>query len=121
MSRGRFGLGVLCVLCVLCGDPASAHDLGTSESRLDVDGANVRAVVYLNVAEFAGLDEDGNGRVSVDELDRRIAGIFAQVKQHYDLSSGTTPPATITPSGCRSTTRSRALCHGSRSGRLSIN
>jgi hypothetical protein len=84
---------ILCVLCALCGKRLQAHDPGTSESRIDVDGSEVRAVIYLNVAEFPDLDADRNGRVEVDELDRAIAAIFATVKEHYAIASGGTAPA----------------------------
>jgi hypothetical protein len=63
----------------------SAHDLARSESRLDVQGRDVRCSLTVDLLEFPGVDADGNGVISYDELDRSIATVFARVKEHFLL------------------------------------
>jgi hypothetical protein len=87
-------LTVLCVLGVL---PSSvlAHDLARSESRLDVRGSTVECQLIVDLLEFPGVDQDGNGTISYSELDRSIAEIFARVKEHLVLGNPE-PPKQIT-------------------------
>jgi hydrogenase/urease accessory protein HupE len=78
----------------LC-QPASAHDLSRSESRIDVNGREVRVEFKLNLLELRYVDKKGTGFISYDELDDSIARIYADVKQHYILR-GPDSPTSIT-------------------------
>ena len=74
--------------------PVLAHDLARSESRLEVQGATVQCQLIVDLLEFPGVDQDGNGTISYAELDRAIADIFARVKDHLVLRSPE-PPSKI--------------------------
>lgn len=71
-----------------------AHDLSRSESRIDVNGREVRVHLKLNLLELRYVDKKGTGFITYDELDDSIARIYADVKQHYVLR-GPDPPASI--------------------------
>jgi hypothetical protein len=71
--------------------PILAHDLARSESRLDVQGAVVQCRLIVDLLEFPGVDQDGNGTISYAELDQSIADIFARVKANLVLRSSTEP------------------------------
>ena len=64
-----------------------AHDLAKSESRLEVNGNEIHAVLIVDLLAFSGVDGDGNGRISYEELDRSIASVFAGVKEHFVVRS----------------------------------
>jgi hypothetical protein len=86
-------LALLCVLGVL--EPAVlAHDLARSESRLEVRGSTVQCQLIVDLLEFPGVDQDGNGTISYSELDRTIADVFARVKEHLVLGAPG-PPAKV--------------------------
>lgn len=82
-------LGALVVLVIT--SPVLAHDLARSESRLEVRGATVQCELIVDLLEFPGVDQDGNGIISYAELDQSIADIFARVKQHLVLASPEAP------------------------------
>ena len=73
-----------------------AHDLNQSESRLEVDGPVVRATTLVDLLEFPGVDADRDGRVSIAELDRSIAAVFATLKSHLTLASDGAAPLRVT-------------------------
>jgi len=83
-------LTVLCVLGVL-ESSVLAHDLARSESRFEVRGATVQCQLIVDLLEFPGVDQDGNGTISYSELDRSIGDIFARVKEHLVLRSAGAP------------------------------
>jgi hypothetical protein len=78
------------VVCALA-SPVLAHDLARSESRLEVQGAVVQCQLIVDLLEFPGVDQDGNGTISYAELDRSIADIFARVKANLVLRSPNEP------------------------------
>jgi len=85
-SRVRNGVvGALVVL--VTASPVLAHDPARSESRLEVQGAVVRCELIVDLLEFPGVDQDGNGTISYAELDRSIADVFARVKANLVLRS----------------------------------
>lgn len=86
-------ISVFC-LCSLY-QPAYAHDLSRSESRIDINGREVRVEFKLNLLELGYVDKKGSGFISYDELDDSIARIYSDVKQHYILG-GPEPPISIT-------------------------
>jgi hypothetical protein len=91
--------GTRCLSCLLVlvalDSPALAHDLARSESRLDVHGATVQCQLIVDLLEFPGVDQDGNGTISYAELDGAIADIFARVKEHLVLRSPEEPSKVV--------------------------
>jgi LPXTG-motif cell wall-anchored protein len=83
---------VLCTVSALAiASPVLAHDLARSESRLEVHGAVVQCELIVDLLEFPGVDQDGNGTISYAELDRSIADVFARVKANLVLASANEP------------------------------
>jgi hypothetical protein len=74
----------------------AAHDLAQSESRFDGQGSTLRAITIVDLLEFPGVDADGNGRISIPELDRAIAGVFAAVKTHLVVRTDGGAPDRVT-------------------------
>lgn len=94
--RDEFDRRVVCAaLGALVGSaiasPVLAHDLARSESRLEVRGRTVQCQLIVDLLEFPGVDQDGNGTISYAELDQSIADIFARVKQHLVLGNPDAP------------------------------
>ena len=79
----------------VCAGEAIAHDLSRSESVLVIDGATVRAQFSINLLEFNGVDANGDGRVSYDELDARVEHVFTLIKQHFLLTAPAPPTRVI--------------------------
>ena len=50
----------------------TAHDFSQSESTLTIDGSTVVVQLRLNLLEFPGIDANGNGVISYEELDAGI-------------------------------------------------
>jgi hypothetical protein len=73
----------------------SAHDLATSESTLRVTGREVAGTLIVDLLPIAGVDANGNGVVTYDELDRSIASVFAAVKEHYVVTAFQDPPRIV--------------------------
>jgi len=84
------------VLCVAALVTVSAHDLGQSESRLEIDGSIVRATTIIDLLEFPKVDDDGNGRITIAELDRAIGDVFARVKAHLVMTGDDQAPRQVT-------------------------
>lgn len=83
------------LVCGLAGTARlSAHDLARSDSRLEVHGSTVDCQLTVDLLEFAGVDQDGNGSISYAELDRSIAAVFTRVKEHF-VVRGPGAPARI--------------------------
>jgi hypothetical protein len=72
-----------------------AHDMARSESRVEVDGREVRVALRLNLLELGKIDTNGDGVVSYDELDAAIDRVYTQIKQHY-IVADPGPPAQVT-------------------------
>ncbi len=94
-AQGSRTGSVLWVAIVLVTGTGSAHDMSRSESRVEVQGREVRVALRLNLLEFKNVDTNGDGIISYDELDDAIDRIYAQVKQHYILGDPG-PPAQVT-------------------------
>jgi hypothetical protein len=73
------GLSLLVILLVARG--AGAHVIGVSRGDYTPDGSRLRAEITLRADDallaVSGLDADGNGRLSQDELDRAHAAVKA--------------------------------------------
>ena len=91
----RFALALTIGAIPVCGREAIAHDVSRSESVLVIDGATVRVQFSINLLEFKGVDANGDGRVSYDELDARIEQVFTVIKQHFVLTSPDPPTRVI--------------------------
>ena len=81
----------LLLLVVGCSAILAAHDFSQSESTLALDGASVNVRLRLNLLEFPGVDRNGNGAVSYEELDAAIERVVAAVKEHYVLGAPDAP------------------------------
>ncbi len=98
--RARARLAVMAAALVAVVGPSSAtlraHALSSSTSRITVDGRHVRVVFTINLADLhAGpvVDADGDGFITVDEVDRGIDAVYASLKTHFQIVSEAGPPA----------------------------
>jgi HupE / UreJ protein len=89
MHRGRWcALMVLGWACVAT--RLFAHDISRSESTLTVHGSHVEAVLTIGLSDFHKLpdiDQNHDGIVSYDELDKAIGPLYAAVREHYTVRS----------------------------------
>jgi hypothetical protein len=76
--------------------PAVAHDMARSESKIEVRGEEVRAVLTLNLLEFhdPALRFDAGGHMTVNGLARNIGAIFDSVQRHYMVRGPDVPART---------------------------
>lgn len=72
-----------CLLCAAGGAWAHLMPQGQGTVRVDRDG--VFAVVALPASVFAGADTDGNGRISLAELDARREPLLRQAREALDF------------------------------------
>jgi hypothetical protein len=79
----------------ICGREVTAHDLFRSESALVIDRATVRVQFSINLLEFKGVDANGDGQVTYDELDARVEDIFSLITQHYRLRAPAQPSRAV--------------------------
>jgi hydrogenase/urease accessory protein HupE len=91
-TPSRLAVLLILVICVfvLC-QPAYTHDMSRSESRIDIDGREVRVEFKMNLLELGYVDKKGTGFISYDELDDSIGRIYSDIKQHYVLRAPELP------------------------------
>jgi hypothetical protein len=82
MVRFLFAVFMGCVVVAV-----DAHELGRSESKITVQGRDVRVLLRLDALELRGLKWAGGDMVAYGELDHQIDGIYASVKEHFRLDS----------------------------------
>ena len=85
------GLAVWCALAA----PAGAHDLYRSESKLVVNGREVKATLTFNLLDFPGVDQNGDKLISPEEFAAAFDRVYATIVQHYTLNSSG-PPVRVT-------------------------
>jgi hypothetical protein len=91
LDHHRVYAAAAALACFALALPVLAHDLARSESRLEVQGAVVQCQLIVDLLEFPGVDQDGNGTISYSELDRSIADVFARIKANLILRSPNEP------------------------------
>jgi HupE/UreJ protein len=74
---------LLAVLVIAAPARVHGHDVSRSESRLEVHGTEVAGTLTLDLVEFPGVDVNGDGFVSYEELDRAIDRVYAALKGHF--------------------------------------
>jgi HupE / UreJ protein len=95
--RCRGALAVLAWTCAVA--PLLAHDISRSESTLTVHGPQVDAVLTIGLSDFHKLpdvDRNHDGMVSYDELDNAIEPLYAAVREHFTVRSGSASPTRTT-------------------------
>lgn len=75
--------------------PALAHDLYRGESRIVIQGREVRDTLTLNLLDFPGVDQNGDKVVTKEEFDQSFDRIYEIFQQHYFLRSNG-PPLRVT-------------------------
>ena len=61
---------------------STAHDLARSHSSLEIRGPVVEGWHLFDLLAFQGVDANGNGSVSYEELDAALPAVYEIVKQH---------------------------------------
>ncbi len=79
------------VIALIAAGSACAHDLSRSDSKVEIQGREVRVILTLNVKELA-VPVISSGPL---DLDREIGGIFEAVQQHYFIGSPDAPVRTV--------------------------
>jgi hydrogenase/urease accessory protein HupE len=74
-------------VCTLLPRCAAAHLLPPQNATLHVVGDKVYAVVSVPVSALSGVDDDGDGQLSMAELRRHQADINRQFMQRFELST----------------------------------
>jgi hypothetical protein len=72
-------------LTLLAGQPAEAHLMVAQRGTLNLVGGGAYMVMSLPVSAFKGVDEDGDGRLSLAEGQAHIKDIEAQVRSGVRL------------------------------------
>lgn len=88
MKHGPAAVAALLVAACL---PAAAHDLYRSESRIEVQGRQVKTVLTFNLLDFPGVDQDGDKRVTQPEFDAALDRVYGAIVQHWSLDSNGAP------------------------------
>lgn len=86
--RAWFALFALLFACAV---PARAHLMPSGQGTLKVEGRVVSLVVALPVTALQGYDDDGDGRITADELDRHRSQITPQLATLIQLRAGGAP------------------------------
>ncbi len=79
------------LLAVLLPAPAAAHLMPTGQGTLRVAGNEVYAVISIPVSVLSGFDDNGDARMSLEELNRHRDALQQQVSQRLDLRDGERP------------------------------
>jgi hypothetical protein len=86
-------LAIFLVLAAVLTMPVYAHDVSRSDSKIEIQGKEVRVFLTLNVKEV--LDPRSLSAGGVDtapvNLDKEIGRIFSAVRQHYFVTSPASP------------------------------
>ena len=53
-------------------------------------------ITTIDLLEFPSVDEDGNGGITIAELDRSIGDVFARVKAHLVMTGDDQVPLHVT-------------------------
>ena len=88
-------IGTWLALLIAALEPAAAHDLFRSESRLVVQGREVSAQLTFNLLDFPGVDQNGDKVVTQEEFAPVFERVYATILQHFTLNSSG-PPVRIT-------------------------
>jgi hypothetical protein len=80
-------LALVVSLAVILAGPALAHDVSRSDSKVEIQGREVRVAITLNVKELQ------NPVVPSEplDLDKEIGRLFSVVQQHYFVRGPATP------------------------------
>ncbi len=89
-------LSAVFVLALTAASPAFSHDMPRSESRIRVRGRDVQVAFQLNLRDLAGIDTNGDGSISYDELENSIDRVYGLIKQHWNVSVPGSAPAKLT-------------------------
>jgi len=81
--------------CLLLPCSAAAHLLPPQNATIHAVGAKVYAVVSVPVSTLSGVDDDGDGQLSVAELRRHQSDISRQFMQRFHLSMAKEPGRTL--------------------------
>jgi len=88
MGSIRASLALLALtVCTLLPRSAAAHLLPPQNATLHAVGDKVYAVVSVPVSALSGVDDDGDGELSVAELRRHQADINRQFMQRFQLTA----------------------------------
>src|SRR4051794_27633533 len=80
-------LAVFLGFAVVFAGPARAHDVSQSDSKVEIQGREVRVSLTLNVKELQN-PVIPSGRL---DLDKEIGRIFEAVQRHYFVQSPAAP------------------------------
>lgn len=89
-------LSAVFVLALTAASPTFSHDMPRSESRIRVRGRDVQVAFQLNLRDLAGIDTNGDGSISYDELENSIDRVYGLIKQHWSVSVPGSAPAKLT-------------------------
>jgi hydrogenase/urease accessory protein HupE len=89
--RGRLAAVLLAASLLAAAGAASAHLMPAGQGALRLDADSVYAVVSIPVATFTGFDDDGDGRMSLAEMNRHRNELLAQSARVLDFRDAGTP------------------------------
>ncbi|MBG9389185.1 hypothetical protein [Caenimonas aquaedulcis] len=71
---------------------ARAHLMPAGQGGVRVDADSVFAIVSIPVSAFKGFDDDGDGRMSLDEINKHREALLAQAAKLMEFrNAGATP------------------------------
>jgi hypothetical protein len=92
---GLAGVLVAVLICILAA-PAEAHLMPAGQGTLNVVGDAVFAVVSVPVSALHGFDDDGDGLLSMAEMERHQDALRAEIDARFALSDGDVAGRTVT-------------------------